>query len=154
VFYLTILLYDCTADIEGTCRPIVISAAQTGSVVGFVLLSNCCQALQPPLKRPKTAAKGKLGLLFVILQFAFGFPLSFANVCSALSLQQILGCVQFHPLGCCHKPHGCDFSLFFCVCCLCCCLLFSSLRFPRVWLWCRTSTVPIDSYNSFKGQVF
>jgi len=115
VFHLTIVLYACTADIEGMFRPVVSSAAQTGSVVGFVLLSNCWQALQPPLKRAKTAAKGKLGLLFVILQFAFGFPLSFANVCSTLSLQQILGCVQFHPLGCCHKPHGCDFSLFLCV---------------------------------------
>ena len=106
--HLTFVLYACTADIEGMFRPVVSSAAQTGSVVGFVLLSNCWQALQPPLKRPKTAAKGKLGLLFVILQFAFGFPLSFANVCSALSFQQILGCAQYQLIPIIHLRDKCS----------------------------------------------
>ena len=62
VYHLTSVLYDCTADKEGTFRPVVINAAQTGSVVGFVLLYNCWQPLQPPLKPPQTATKGKLGI--------------------------------------------------------------------------------------------
>jgi len=64
--------YDCTADIEGTFRPVVSNAAQTGSVVGFVLLSNCWQPLQPPLKTPQTDTKGKLGIWFGNLLFGFG----------------------------------------------------------------------------------
>jgi len=72
VFHLTSVLYDCTTDKQGTFRPVVINAAQTGSVIGFVLLSNCWQALQSLLKTPKTVTKGKLAILFVNLQFAFG----------------------------------------------------------------------------------
>ena len=60
VFHLTSELYDYTADIEGTVCPIVINAAQIGSVVGFVLLSNCYQALQPPLKTPKSTVLRRL----------------------------------------------------------------------------------------------
>jgi len=50
VYHLTSVLYDCTADIEGTFHPVMSNAAQTGSVVDFVLLSTYWQALQPPLK--------------------------------------------------------------------------------------------------------
>ena len=62
VYHLTSVLYDCAANIEGTFRPVVSNAAQTGSVVGFVLLSNCWQPLQPLLKTPQTDTKGKLGI--------------------------------------------------------------------------------------------
>ena len=62
VYHLTSVLYDCNADIEGTFRLVVSNAAQTGSVVGFVLLSNCWQPLQPSLKTPQTDTKGKLGI--------------------------------------------------------------------------------------------
>ena len=67
IFHLTSVLYNFTIDIEGMVRLVVINAAQTGSVVGFVLLSNCWQPLQPPLKTPQTATKGKLRSHWMVL---------------------------------------------------------------------------------------
>ena len=125
-FHLTSVLYNFTADIEGMVRLVVINAAQTGSVVGFVFLSNCWQPLQPPLKTPQTATKGKLRSHWMVLlthhaqscgyfaSFISCFsPWHLLNVCSVFTFQQVLPCVQFHPPFCWHKPHICDSSVFF-----------------------------------------
>jgi len=65
------MLYVYTAEILGIFHPLVINAAQTSSVVNFVLLSTCWQALQPPLKTPQAVRKGKFSFLSPTLIFAY-----------------------------------------------------------------------------------
>ena len=69
--HLTSILYVCTADILWKFHLLLTNAAQTGSVVDFVLLSTCWQALQPPLKTPQTVRKGKFSFPSPTLIFAY-----------------------------------------------------------------------------------
>jgi len=65
------MLYVYTTEISGTFHPLVINAAQTGSIVDFVLLSTYWQALQPPLKTPQAVQKGKFSFPSPTLIFAY-----------------------------------------------------------------------------------
>ena len=53
------MLYVYTVEISGMFHLLVTNAAQTSSVVDFVLLSTYWQALQPLLKTPQMVKKGK-----------------------------------------------------------------------------------------------
>ena len=69
--HLTSMLYVYTAEILGTFHPLVTNAAQTSSVVDFVLLSTYWQPLQPPLKMPQTDPKGEFSFPSPTLNYAY-----------------------------------------------------------------------------------
>jgi len=56
---LNIMLYVYAAENSGTFHPLVLNAADTGSVIDFVVLSTCSQSVQPPFKMPQPFWKGK-----------------------------------------------------------------------------------------------
>jgi len=56
---LNIMLYSYAAENSGTFHPLVLNAAHTGSVVDFIVLSTCSQAVQPPFKTSQAFWKGK-----------------------------------------------------------------------------------------------